>query len=200
MKVEGSSSHSASVEAEATLADQRLLERCRAGDEASWRQLFDAHYAFVHRTVRRLGVVGAEADDLAQDVFLVAFRRLSDFQQGRLTTWLYRIAANVVSDRHRRRTVRDALFGLFGATAAESVDERTPQRDVEAREAEAQVAQVLQRMAPKKREVFVLFELEHLSGEDIAERVGIPVGTVWTRLHHARRDFERIARKRGYVP
>jgi RNA polymerase sigma-70 factor (ECF subfamily) len=54
-------------------------------------------------------------------------------------------------------------------------------------------------MAPKKREVFALFELEGLTGEEIAERVGCKVDTVWTRLWHARRDFERIARKRGWA-
>jgi RNA polymerase sigma-70 factor (ECF subfamily) len=54
-------------------------------------------------------------------------------------------------------------------------------------------------MKPKHREVFALFELEGLSGEEISARVGCPVGTVWTRLHHARADFVRIGKKRGYV-
>ncbi len=96
-----------------------------------------------------------------------------------------------MSDRHRKRTVRDALFGLFGAVEETRVHERTPHHDYEARESEAQVAQIIQ------REVFVLYELEQLSGEEIAERVGVPVGTVWTRLHHARLEFDRIAKKRG---
>jgi RNA polymerase sigma-70 factor (ECF subfamily) len=196
LKVEPPSPHSP-LDVEATLEDQHLLERCRAGDDASWRALFDAHFPFVYRTVRRLGVLGPEADDLTQEVFLVAFQRLSQFREGKLTTWLYRIAANLVSDRHRKRTVRDALFGLFGAVEETRVHERTPHHDYEARESEAQVAQIIQRMAAKKREVFVLYELEQLSGEEIAERVGVPVGTVWTRLHHARLEFDRIAKKRG---
>lgn len=54
-------------------------------------------------------------------------------------------------------------------------------------------------MAPKKREVFALFELEGLSGEEIAERVGCPIDTVWTRLFHARKEFEKIARQRGVI-
>ncbi|MFZ5445700.1 MAG: RNA polymerase sigma factor [Myxococcota bacterium] len=177
-----------------------LLERCRAGDEASWRELFHAHHDFVYRSVRRLGVLGAEADDLTQDVFLVAFQKLGDFREGKLTTWLYRIAANLVSDRHRKRTLREALFGLFGAAEQARVHERTPDHELQTRETERQVAQVLQRMTQKKRDVFVLFELEHLSGDEIAERLGVPVGTVWTRLHHARAEFETIARKRGLVP
>ena len=58
---------------------------------------------------------------------------------------------------------------------------------------------VLERMSPKKREVFALFELEGLSGEEIAARIGVPVNTVWTRLHHARREFIKIGRRLGVM-
>jgi RNA polymerase sigma-70 factor (ECF subfamily) len=58
---------------------------------------------------------------------------------------------------------------------------------------------VLERMSPKKREVFALFELEGLSGDEISERIGVPVNTVWTRLHHARKDFLDIAKKLGVL-
>ncbi len=184
---------------DAALTDEGLLERCRAGDDASWRAFFEAHHDFVHRSVRRLGVPTPEADDLTQEVFVIAFQKLDAFKEGKVTTWLYRIAANLVSDRHRSRNLREALLGLFGASEKTRTHERTAAHDYEARESEAQVAKVLQRMAPKKREVFVLYELEQLPGEEIAERVGCPVGTVWTRLHHARKDFERIARKRGFL-
>jgi RNA polymerase sigma-70 factor, ECF subfamily len=178
--------------------DFSLLSRCRAGEAAAWRELYDAHFDFVHRVSRRLGTPDGELDDVVQETFLVAFRKLTDFQSGRFTTWLYRIAANVVSGRHRRRRIREAFGALFGRSEEEAVA-RAPDGEYEAREAELHVAQVLARMAPKKREVFALFELEGLSGEEIAERVGCKVDTVWTRLHYARKDFERIARKRGVL-
>ena len=57
----------------------------------------------------------------------------------------------------------------------------------------------MESMSPKKREVFALFELEGLSGDEIAERVDCPVDTVWTRLHHARKQFVKIARRFGYI-
>ena len=175
--------------------DVELLARCRAGDSPAWKQLYDANFSFVERICRRLGTPDAELDDVVQETFLVAFKKLGSFVQGRVSTWLYRIAANVVASRHRRRRIRSALLGLFGKDEPALVPAADQQYD--AREAQAAVAAVLERMAPKKREVFALYELDGMSGEEIAERVGCKVETVWTRLHYARADFERIAKKRG---
>lgn len=177
-----------------------LVSRCRAGDRSAWKALHDEHFAFVWKVARRLGTPPEEVEDICQEAFLVAFRKLDRFEEGSFTTWLYRITANIVSGRHRRRRVLRAMHGLLHAGSEGHVQWRTPQHDAEARETEAQVARVLERMAPKKREVFALFELEGWSGEEIAERVGCNVATVWTRLYHARKDFERIARRRGLVP
>ena len=172
------------------------MERCRAGETPAWRELYDAHFDFVSRVARRLGTPASELDDVCQEVFLVAFRKLSDFRDGRLTTWLYRICANVVSDRHRRRRLRRTLLEFWRKPEEPTVD-WTPDREYESREVEAAVSRVLERMAPKKREVFVLYEMEGLSGEAVAELVGCKLDTVWTRLHYARKEFEQIARKRG---
>lgn len=179
--------------------DQQLVARCRAREESAWKALHDAHFDFVWRVARRLGTPPDELEDACQETFLVVFQKIDQFQGGQFSTWLYRITANVVSGRHRRRRVRRALKALLGA-GPEAAGARSAQQQLEAREAGQQVANVLEALAPKKREVFALFELEGLSGEEIAKLVGCGVGTVWTRLHHARKDFERIARKRGVVP
>jgi RNA polymerase sigma-70 factor (ECF subfamily) len=176
--------------------DLELLASCRAGDAAAWRQLFDEHFEFLERISRRLGTPEAELDDVIQDTFIIAFRKLDSFQSGRFSTWLFRIAANVVSSKHRRRRIRATFQALFGG-ASDEPHAPAPDRAYESREAQQRVSQVLERMAPRKREVFGLYELEGLSGEEIAERIGCKVDTVWTRLHYARKDFERIARKRG---
>lgn len=181
------------------IGDLELVARCRAGDRSAWRALHDANLAFVWKVARRLGTPREELDDVVQETFLIAFGKLDRFDHGQFRTWLYRIAANVASARHRRRRIRRAIQSVFGGAEAERAAPRTPLEDVQAREAEEQVAEVLERMSPKKREVFALFELEGLSGEEIARRVGCPVDTVWTRLHHARKEFHRIARKRGYL-
>lgn len=159
--------------------------------------VYQRHYEFVYRTARSLGTPEEEADDVAQEVFMVAFRRIEQFREGKMTTWLYRITANVSAHHHRKRARQRAVgawrqrLGLGGPPCPEM--QVLALRDGEA------VDQILERMTPKKREVFALFELEELSGEEVAERVGIPIGTVWSRLRHGRIEFLRIGRKLGVL-
>ena len=180
---------------DAAQREQELVRRAQGGDADAFRALYDAQFGFVLRTCLRLGLPESDAEDAVQETFAVASRNLVKFGEGRLSTWLYRIAANVASGRLRRARVRDALLGRWlrrDEPAAPGPDE-----ELASRETARRVREVVARLSPKKREVFALYELEGLSGEEIAERVGCPLATVWTRLHHARRDFESIARKRG---
>lgn len=208
MKVQATSDHSGEMgtspavlparagdKAAEMTGESALLDRCRAGDVAAWRQLYDAHFDFVYRVARRLGTPMEELEDVCQEAFLVAFRKLGSFREGRFSTWIYRIAANVASDRHRRRRVRRTFAALWGQPRDPEPSARTPEREYESAEAEALVSRILERMAPKKREVFALFELEGLSGDEVAERVGCKVATVWTRLFHARKEFEALGAK-----
>ena len=175
-----------------------LLDRCRRGEDAAWRQLFDAHFDFVRRIAQRLGTPDAELDDVCQETFLVVFRKLDTFTHGKFTTWLYRIVANGVAYRHRRRRFRRTLLELVGRELPEDpLESHPPDAAVERRQVQRTVNQILEKMAPKKREVFALYELEGLSGEQIAERIGCPMETVRTRLHYARKDFAQLARKGG---
>jgi RNA polymerase sigma-70 factor (ECF subfamily) len=183
-------------ESEEPFDQPALIGRCLAGDRAAHRELYERHAGFVFRTARRLGVEPDEVEDVVQDVFSVAFKRLATFKSGQLTTWLYRICSNRVTDRHRRRNLRRAMAHMLGV---ETSAPPSAERDLERHEAERIVSDILGRMSPKKRDVFVLFEIEGLPGDEIAERVGCPVETVWTRLFHARRDFERIGRARGVL-
>ena len=180
--------------------EDEWVARCRKGDRSAFRALYDLHFAKVHRTARVLGTPASELEDVTQEVFTTAFQKLNLFAGGHFGHWLHRICANVVNDRHRKRRVRDAFRSLFGG-APELEQDKSPGPEAKTlrAESEAQVAFILTRMKPKHREVFALFELEGLSGEEISARVGCPVGTEWTRLHHARADFVRIGRKRGYV-
>jgi RNA polymerase sigma-70 factor (ECF subfamily) len=178
--------------------DVELVRRCRGADQAAWRAIYDRHYAFVFRVTRRLGTPPSEADDVAQEVFMVALDKLEQFREGQLSTWLYRITALVTHHHHRKRR-RDravaewrARLGLGGAPPT---PEALSSRSSDGRA----VDRILEQMSPKKREVFALYELEQLSGEAIAERVGIPIGTVWSRLRHGRAEFLKVGRRLGLL-
>lgn len=177
-----------------------LLVRCRRGEERAWRALFREYYPFVHRVARRLGIPDDELDDVVQRTFLVVFRKLSAFQDGAFTTWLYRIVANVASEHHRRRRRRRGLLArVLRRTEPAESGGRTPETELADRQARSAVDAILAEMSDKKRAVFVLYELEDLSGEQIAEIVGCKVETVWSRLHYARRDFAKLARRRHLI-
>jgi RNA polymerase sigma-70 factor (ECF subfamily) len=142
----------------------------------------------------------AEVDDVTQNVFARAFSRLDQFKAGSFGDWIRRICANAVTDLHRSRQVRRAFAALTFRRSGEEQDPGPgPEAQAGQREAERQVGMILSSMRPKQREVFVLFELEALSGEEIAALVGCPLNTVWTRLFHARKAFVHIGRKRGFV-
>ncbi len=174
-----------------------------ASETSAQRQLYESHADFVRRLVIRLGIPIADADDLVQETFIVAFRKWAEFEQRRPAgsqagatterTWLYAIAVRVAAGARRRGRVRRFL-GLD--QAPEPADPVSPATLLERAEARRQVHRLLEGIGEKKRTVFVLFELEGLSGEEIAAVVDCPVKTVWTRLFHARREFlQRLARE-----
>lgn len=183
---------------ETSLGVDPLVVACREGRRGAWRALYEAHFDFAWRTARRLGLPEADVDDAVQDTFRIAWEQLDRFTWGRLTTWLYQIVANVVSERLRRAKVRDFFGGLLGRTQRE--DDGSLEARVEARHTLRAVERLLSKLSREKREVFALFEIEGLSHQDIAELTGAKIETVRTRLHYARRDFERLADELGVSP
>lgn len=170
------------------------------GSHLDAEALYRAHSEFVARFLLKLGASGQDVPDLLQEVFLVAHRR-GGFVMGpaKPTTWLAEIAFRVASDR-RKKTKRkpedadtDAIALLPAATA-------TPGEAAEARQGLARVQRALDTLTSDKRVVFVLFELEGESCDAIAKGLGIPVGTVYSRLHAARREFARVHQQLAAEP
>jgi RNA polymerase sigma-70 factor (ECF subfamily) len=152
---------------------------------------------FVHAAVLRLGGPALDADDLTHEVFLVALRRWSSLPAGiDARAWLYGVATRVVSAARRKALWRRLLgFANPPPTEAQWFD-----TDIERRDDRARVYRLVERMSEKKRTVFLMFELEGLSGEEIAAVVHAPLKTVWSRLHAARREFLKaleLERKRA---
>jgi RNA polymerase sigma-70 factor (ECF subfamily) len=148
--------------------------------------LFDAHGAFVLRSLTRLVPDESVAEDIAQEVFLIAHRRRHELDAERnVPAWLYRVAVNVAW-RHRRTFARRAQLRDRAAVEPAPPASGDPERVVADREHARRVRACLQQLPREQREVFVLFELEEKSGDEVAALLGIPVATVWTRLHRAR--------------
>ena len=157
--------------------------------------VYSEHAPFIARVLVRLVGDGPHVDDLLQDTFVIAYRKRATFDgRSAVRTWLYGIAARLAM-RHRRGVGRwlRALGRLAEQPERVAAD---PSDALERARAAAAVREVLDRLPFKQREVFVLYELEELDGAEIAEIVGVPINTVWTRLHHARKKFEELMTKR----
>jgi RNA polymerase sigma-70 factor (ECF subfamily) len=152
-------------------------------------QIYEHHADFVWRTLRRLGVSEAEARDAAHDVFMIVHQNLERFEgRSSLRTWLFTICRSVARD-FRRRERRGARLGSE-ADVDDEVDLRADvSRAFEHQEQLAELERILSTMTGEQRNVFILFEIEKLTGEEVAEALSIPLGTVYSRLQLARKAF-----------
>src|SRR5687768_6057774 len=88
---------------------------CREGNVSAWKKLYDGHFDFAYRSARRLGAPDGEVEDVVHEAFEIAFHKLHNFHGGLFSTWLFRIVANLVSARLRKRRVRDFFHGLWSS-------------------------------------------------------------------------------------
>lgn len=175
--------------------EERLLQRLRQRDEAAFNQLVRLYQAAVFRQLLRAIGDPAEAEDLAQEVFVTVFKAIETFRgESRLSTWIHRIAQNHARNRvkyhgrHKRRGDAPLEDTTEEALAAPHTGSRVPRPDhqVEAQEAEVNIRLAIAELDAEQRTLIVLRDLENLSYEDIQERTGLPAGTVKSRLHRAR--------------
>jgi len=178
--------------------EPELIARCRAGERAAQDQLYARFRRQVAATLYRVLGDRTDLDDLVQEVFVIAFRGLDKFRgDARLSTWLYRICVNVALGRIRTRTRRPAAIGVadleaVSAVSPEAERPETPERALQRQQDRDRVYRVLDQMAPKKRIVLYLHEIEGLDLKDIAYLVDSNPVTVRTRLFYARREFYRL--------
>jgi len=167
------------------------VERARAGDEAAYRWLLARYRARVVRlaahVLRREGEAGGEAEDVAQEAFLRAFRRLPSFRgEGRFSAWLFGITVRLCLDRRRSaRWTRESPEGSAPPPSSSPAPS-------DAADTRLLVGALLDRLSPPMRAALVLREMEGLDYDEIAATLGIPVGTVRSRLHAARARFRAL--------
>jgi RNA polymerase sigma-70 factor (ECF subfamily) len=148
-------------------------------------RLYAEHAAELRLALARLCGRGVDGDDLLQEVFVVALRRLPELTRARSDrAWLYGVAVKLASGQRRRLRMRRWL-GLEDQDELASAE--SPSRTLEQKEASILLQRALDTLPGAKRDVIVLFELQGLTGDEIATALSIPVATVWTRLFHARK-------------
>lgn len=157
-------------------------------------ELFRRHAGDVHRLVWRLlgpGATDADVEDLSQQIFMAVHRALPRFRgDSKASTWLYGIATRTVYRELRNRSRHRRMVATLESVQSHREAVSRLDREAEHRVELAKVWRCLLKLSPKKRVVFLLHELEGLSGREIAERLEINQSTVHTRLFHARRELQ----------
>jgi RNA polymerase sigma-70 factor (ECF subfamily) len=160
----------------------------------TFREIFEQHGRFLWRTLWGLGVPAADIEDLCQEVFLVVHRRLPTFDGQSVRGWLYAIAVRVASDHRRRAHVRRET--VSDAAARIAVPASQPEA-LERSRMQEQLLAVLDRLDGKQRAAFVLYEIEELTLREIAEALGCPLQTAYSRVQAAKRAVNQAFAERG---
>jgi RNA polymerase sigma-70 factor (ECF subfamily) len=179
------------IESEAEGMTQAVEPRLPAPPRPlSFETVSHAYFQQVVRWMRAMMIPPSDIEDAAQEVFLVAQRKLSGFHGDNIAGWLYRIA-DLTSRNYRRLAWFKHLFTREPSDDVLDVLTMgtTPAVTLEQKEDQSALARMLSRMSVKRRETLILFEVEGYSGPEIASLQGVPIKTVWTRLHHARKDL-----------
>jgi RNA polymerase sigma-70 factor, ECF subfamily len=176
--------------------DAAAVERCRKGDIAAFEPLVEKYRQRVWRLAYNVLRDREEAWDVAQEAFIRAYQALPAFRgQSAFYTWLFRIVMNVASDRARSRAARGRAFGTERVPEEEwdrvMVDkpagEQAPDEAAASAQDRARIMQALATLSPQHRDIIMLSDIEGLSYKEIADVLEIPMGTVMSRLHNARR-------------
>jgi len=173
--------------------DTRLLALIADGELAALGTLYDRHREAVRRFAARALAHHDDTEDIVQVTFLTASRIAARYD-GRpdARPWLIGIAARLIQQRSQRLARIGRYLTRFAITRERAID---PMRTVEARSSLDELGRALARLPAAKRVVVVMAEVEGLSCAEIALQLDIPIGTVWTRLHHARKELHAVLKE-----
>lgn len=174
-------------------SEVRLVDQAAAGDPEARRALFERHREVAYRVAVRITGRPEDAMDVVQDSFIRAFQRLDDFQrEANFRTWLLRIVSNRALDVLRARKVRLAIpldggDEDTGPTVVADPSDTHPGRQMDRMELAERLRRAIDALPPDQRAVFAMYATGEMTYEQIAGALGIPIGTVMSRLYHARR-------------
>jgi len=156
----------------------------------AFQAVYLAHFNFVWGALRRLGVREQDALDMTQKVFLVVYRKLPEFEsRSVIKTWLYRICLHTASDYRRSAAIRREVTTDHTELNTLAGSREVVSEEADARQRAATAEAILAKLPEAQREAFVLFEIEGMSGQEIAALLEVPLGTVRSRLRLARDAF-----------
>jgi RNA polymerase sigma factor (sigma-70 family) len=187
----------APAETEATRADAAAIAAVARGDLEALAELYDRHAPALERTLARWGVPASDVNDLVQAIFLEIVRAAPRFDPAHpARAWLFGVA-HIMARRHRRSLARAVVRVARWRAATPDRMAPPPSEAYEGMEASRRFEVAFAKLSRKKREVLVLVTAEGLSGQEAARALGIPVKTVWTRLHHARIELREALGEEG---
>jgi RNA polymerase sigma-70 factor (ECF subfamily) len=176
--------------------EAELIARCRAGEAAAYREVYQLHRSAVYGVVARMISNDADREEVVQDVFLQVFKSLDNFRgTAKLSTWAHRVAVNVTLQHIRRKGrrvklhLREVVPEAETAPDGDAVASDSPEGEAMRHERQRAVQRALDTLAPKKRVALVLADFQGKSSKEIAAIVGAPALTVRTRLFYARKEF-----------
>jgi RNA polymerase sigma-70 factor (ECF subfamily) len=180
--------------------DHRLIAASLDGDTAAFGDLVRRYQDRLYNTVYRLLDNADDAQDVVQDAFMNAYQSLAGFKgDSQFFTWLYRIAVNTaISHKRKQRVTLSIEAGRNGQGRVEPLDTSDasrPGQALERAEEERRVQCALNRLSLEHREVLILKDLEGEKYEAMAERLGVPIGTIRSRLHRARCELRELLEK-----
>lgn len=168
----------------------------------TFEQIYDKYFLDVERWVRAFGGRSPDVADLAQDIFIVALRRLPQFDGQNAGGWLYQITRRKMRDYRRLSWIKHLFTERTASTCQWSPATDARQlAQLEDRERAALLDEILNALPAEQRVAFVLFELEGLSGAEIARLQQVPINTIWARIHRARHKLQsRLLAVRAVSP
>ena len=185
--------------------DQGLVEQARAGDAKAFRALVEAHQSRLFAVAYGMLRDRDDAMDVVQDAFIKAHRKLAEFEgNAAFSTWLYRICVNLCIDKkradaRRKKVDLDDALSVDDSLYAESeigprLSGGNPLKTTTDKELGKEIARAMETLSEDHRAILLLREVEGMSYEEIADTLGIPRGTVMSRLFHARKNMQRLLR------
>ena len=181
-------------------SDEKLVERCLQGDDAAWEQIVRSYAKRIYNLSYRYTNRRDEAEDLSQDILIRVYQNLSSFRPnaGSFQSWILKVGRNLIIDHYRQTRRFQQVAGteeIENMSLTETAIQ-SPQRAIERDEAAQFLRDGLQALAPELKEAIILRDIEGMAYLEIAELLGIPEGTVKSRINRGRLELAKLLSRR----